>query len=240
MSPSVCEIVAAAVPAAAALPVLVVTGVAREAKIAAGPSVETICSGGVPARLRAMLDARPEPACRAVVSFGVAGGLDPSLHPGDIVLATKVVTEDGEWAADAALNETLQSALNVDNRLRTIQAPLAGVDLALVCKISKRNTWENSGAAAVDMESHIAAEYAAKHGLPFAAIRVVCDPAHRGLPDLVATALKPDGSISLPGVFGSLARRPGQIMDLIRLGRDASIAFRSLGYVPASWGTAFS
>jgi adenosylhomocysteine nucleosidase len=240
MSPSVCEIVAAAMPAESALPVLVVTGVAREAKIAAGPSVETICSGGVPARLRTMLEERPDPACRAVVSFGVAGGLDPALRPGDIVLATKVVTEDGEWAADEALNETLASAFNVDNRLRAIRAPLAGVDLALVCKTSKRNTWENSGAAAVDMESHIAAEYAARHKLPFAAIRVVCDPAHRGLPDLVATALKPDGSISLPGVFGSLARRPGQIMDLIRLGRDASIAFRSLGYVPASWRAVFS
>ena len=175
-----------------------------------------------------------------MVSFGVAGGLDPSLRPGDIVLATKVVADQREWVADAALNDTLQAALAVDDRLRTVLAPLAGVDLALVCAITKRAEFENSGAAAVDMESHIAAEYAARHGLPFAAIRVVCDPAHRGLPPLVASALKPDGDISLPGVLASLARQPGQIVDLIRLGRDASIAFRSLGYVPRSWAPMFS
>jgi adenosylhomocysteine nucleosidase len=221
-------------------PVLVVTGVAREARIATGLSVETICSGGAPARLREMLHERPSPACRAVISFGVAGGLDPALHPGDIVLATKVTADGAEWAADGSLLSTLHKALQVDARLHVVQAPLAGVDFALVDATSKRAAYGLHGAAAVDMESHIAAEYAARHGLPFAAIRVVCDPATRGLPPLVTSALKPDGAISLAGVFGSLARQPGQIVDLIRLSRDASRAFKSLGCVPLNWAPLFA
>jgi adenosylhomocysteine nucleosidase len=238
MSPSVCDLIPQVSSALA--PVLVVTGVAKEARIAVGAQVETVCSGGIPERLRQIFRERTEPACRAVVSFGVAGGLDPQLVPGDIVLATSVVSSLGTHTSNPALIEKLHSALQVDRRLRIVQASLAGADEAIANPAAKRMLFERHGTAAVDMESHIAAAYAAAHGLPFAAIRVVCDPAARGLPPLVASALKPNGSISLPGVFGSLARQPGQIVDLIRLGRDARRAFRALGCVPGSWAPLFA
>lgn len=235
MSPSVCDLVTTAAAAPAALPVLVVTGLAREAKIAEGPGVETLCSGGIPARLREILNERPAPNCRAVVSFGVAGGLDPALKPGDLVLATKIVSETGEWAASEDLLQALDARLAGETRLRTVRAPLAGVDLALGCAVTKRAAYGTSGAAAVDMESHIAAEYAARHDLPFAAIRVVCDPAHRGLPPVVNVALTPEGGVALPRVLGSLMRRPGQIVDLFHLGRDAKAAFGALALIALDW-----
>ena len=43
-----------------------------------------------------------------------------------------------------------------------------------------------TGADAVDMESHIAARYAEQHSLPFAALRVISDPAHRARQRYVA------------------------------------------------------
>ena len=49
---------------------------------------------------------------------------------------------------------------------------------AQACKAALRS---ETGAAAVDMESHIAAAYAAEAGLPFAALRVISDPATRAL-----------------------------------------------------------
>ncbi len=53
-----------------------------------------------------------------------------------------------------------------------------------------------TGADAVDMESHIAARYAAEHArLPFAAVRVISDPAHRELPKLTIGAIKPNGNV---------------------------------------------
>ena len=47
-------------------PVLVVTGMAAEARLAAGPGVITIMAGGNPGRLRTMLRARLQPDCRGL------------------------------------------------------------------------------------------------------------------------------------------------------------------------------
>ena len=59
------------------------------------------------------------------------------------------------------------------------------------------------------MESHIAAAYAAEAGLPFAAVRVISDPAHRALPALARAAIKPNGQIDLwPCCAASCAIRP--------------------------------
>ena len=81
---------------------LVITGLAQESKIAAGPGVShVVCSGSDPERLRGRLTRLDPTGLRAVISFGIAGGLDPSLHPGDVVVATAVIAEtqadDGFW-----------------------------------------------------------------------------------------------------------------------------------------------
>src|SRR3954468_14454496 len=67
--------------------VIVVVGMAFEARIAAGAGVSVICSGdgrnlaAVLARTITQARASSE-GCRGVVSFGVAGGLAPDLKPG--------------------------------------------------------------------------------------------------------------------------------------------------------------
>ena len=61
-------------------PILVVTGLAAEARLAAGPGVTIVMAGGDPARLRELLRARRQPDCRAVISIGIAGGLHPSCR----------------------------------------------------------------------------------------------------------------------------------------------------------------
>ena len=81
------------------------------------------------------------------------------------------------------------------------------------------------------MESHVAAAFAARHGLPFGAIRIVSDGADHVLPPAAGTAMRPDGSIDVFGVVRSLARDPGQIPALIATARDAAVAFRALGRV---------
>jgi hypothetical protein len=85
-----------------------------------------------------------------------------------------------------------------------------------------------TGAAAADMESHIVAGFAHDNKRPWASLRVICDPAQRGLPPLAQQALKPDGGVDYVAVLKSLATDPAQIPALIATGRDTMIAVSAL------------
>src|SRR5712671_6734446 len=161
-------------------PILIVTGLVQEARIAAGPGMAVICSSSDPRQLRALLTVFDPATIRAVISFGVAGGLDPSLKSGDVVVATEVMAGDSRWLAGLALSEELIAGSGLGRR-RVVQGGLAGVEKVVAAQAGKAALHLETGAIAVDMESHIAAAYAAEAGLPFAALRVVSDPAGRAL-----------------------------------------------------------
>jgi len=78
------------------------------------------------------------------------------------------------------------------------------------------------------MESHIAAAYAASVGLPFAALRVINDPASRSLPALALNALKPNGDICPRKVLRGVARKPSVIPSLMRTAHDFNRAIATL------------
>ena len=218
-----------------AAPVLAVTGLARERRMAAGEGVEAVGAGGNPHRLRQLLDARVLPGCRAVISFGIAGGLDPSLKPGDVVVGTGVVSDAGRRAADLDLSAALLNTLT-GVAARVIPADLAGVDTAILAVDGKTELRAATGAAAVDMESHVAASFAGRHGLPFAALRVICDPAGQALPAFAAEALTADGEPDITAVFFAFARGRARLGELMRLARDSNAAFASLGRCRARLG----
>ncbi len=218
-------------------PILAVCGLAREARIAAGPGIETIQAGGSPARLRVALEGRTGPTPCAVISFGIAGGIDPTCLPGDVVIAAGLHWEGRRFACDAAIARAQMGALD-GSGLRIRRADLVGVEAAVTEPSDKAALHAATGAAAVDMESQVAAAYAAELGLPFAALRVVCDPADRALPRFAAQALKPNGEPDVPAVLAALLRREARIGQLVGLARDSGAAFRSLGRARALLGLA--
>jgi adenosylhomocysteine nucleosidase len=208
-------------------PILIVTGLVQEARIAAGPGMAVICSSSDPKQLRALLTVVDPATIRGVISFGVAGGLDPSLRSGDVVVATEVMAGDARWLAGLALNEQLIASV-ASGRRRVIRGGLAGVEDVVVAQASKAALRLETGAAAVDMESHIAAAYAAQAGLPFAALRVISDPASRALPALARSAIKPNGDIDLRKIFRGIVRNPRTLHALVSTGIDFNRALRSL------------
>jgi adenosylhomocysteine nucleosidase len=208
-------------------PVLIVTGLVQEARIAAGPGMTVVCSSSDPQQLRSLLTVFDPSTIRGVISFGVAGGLDPSLRSGDVVVATEVLAGDTRWLADLALNEEMIANVALGRR-RVVRGGLAGVEQVLAATAAKAALWVQTGAAAVDMESHIAAAYAAEAGLPFAALRVISDPASRALPALAMVAIKPNGEIDLRKVLRSVARNPLSLRALVSTGIDFNRALRSL------------
>ncbi len=155
-----------------------------------------------------------------LISFGLAGGLSPDLSAGSLVVAADVVDGQGRsWRADPALSARLGDAAG---------SLFAATDI-IATAAAKRALWSATGALAADIESGAVAAAAAEAALPFAVLRAVCDPAHRDLPPAAQTALNAAGRIQQPlRLLRSIMGRPAQIGDLIRLGREATLARRAL------------
>lgn len=204
-----------------ARPVVAVTCLAFEARIAAGSGVAVICGNG--SQLVAALEATIKRGISGIISFGIAGGLAPDLAPGDWVVASGVVTAQERFPTDPIWRRKLLDVLP-----QAMHADIAGVDTPVVEAAAKRALGERTGTTAVDMESHIAARMAAMHGLPFAACRVIIDPAHRRLPPAAMVGLRPDGTPDVGAVFRSVLRRPHQLPALARIALDAGIARAAL------------
>ena len=223
--------------------VIAVCGLDFEAAVAAGPSVVTLCGVGserLAARLEALLaqsewGAQGSQRYCGIISFGTAGGLHPALQPGACVVADKIVTPDGGFAVDT---DWLRALLGCLPNAR--QGALAGVNQPLTDVTDKARLWQSSGALAVDMESHHAALIAQRHGLPFAACRVVVDPAQRSLPSSATVGLRDDGTTAIMPILRALAAHPGQLPALIQLAWDAGAAKQTLRQVRAQLGVAFA
>jgi adenosylhomocysteine nucleosidase len=204
-----------------ARPVLAVTGMASEARLAAGAGVVTITGRAGAARLSH--DIR----CRAVLSFGIAGALDPTLAPGDVIVASTIVSDTRRWPVDARLAQRLADVLR-RGAMRVVRADLLGVDAPLLHPRAKEQMRGTTGAAAVDMESHRAAAYAAERRIPFASLRVVCDPAERALPPLAVDAILSNGRLNMVSLIAGVLRHPWQVTAITRVANDARIAFWAL------------
>jgi adenosylhomocysteine nucleosidase len=193
--------------------------------MASGQDLSVICSGGDSQQLQSLLETLDPSAFRAVISFGLAGGLDPALRPGDLIVASQVTANARTWHATLTLAGALASALHAKG---TKLESVAGVEAPVMDPASKAALRAATGAAAVDMETHIAASFADNNKLPWAALRVICDPAERELPTLARQALKPDGSIDYVAVVKSLATDPAQIPALMATARDTATAMFAL------------
>jgi adenosylhomocysteine nucleosidase len=166
-----------------------------------------------------------------LMSFGMAGGVDPALAAGRLFLPRELSAPDGgRFTCDPAWHAQLARALATavtEGGLATVRTPLATV----AAKASLRQT---SGARAVDMESSAVAELAQRHALPFIAVRVIIDDAQEELPAAIAAATGADGQVAPWRVFAHLLRHPGEGRAVLRLARAYAAANATLASVAAS------
>jgi len=203
--------------------VVVVTGLLAEARLVQPVAGRAIAGGGDPARLEAELDRALADGAQAVLSFGLAAGLAPQRPPGTLLVPTEVIGGSQRYATDARWSQRMRCALGAAD-----PGPVAGVDSPLRGPIDKAQLHQATGAVAADMESHFAARLALRTGRPFAALRVICDPAERALPPAALVGMKPDGRVDLAALLASLLRNPRQLPDLIRVASDARVALSVL------------
>jgi adenosylhomocysteine nucleosidase len=163
----------------------------------------------------------------ALASFGMAGGLDPALICGAVLLPEEVVARNGATVSATAgeWRQRLRAALPAScivcgGKVLTSERPVGSPD-------AKAAAWRESRAAAVDMESAAIAQVARQAGLPFIALRVIVDTASDQLPAAVVAA-SGGGQLRIGLLLAGLLRAPGDVGALIRLSARYRIARRVL------------
>lgn len=203
--------------------VVVGCGLALEARIAAGEGVRAVTGAVDRERLASELERQIAQGADAILSFGIAGGLAPDFVAGTCIVGRGVIDGaryrrcDGAWTR--RLLARLPGARFGD--LASSDAPVASAD-------AKRALHAETSAVAVDTESHIVADVASAHGVPFAVFRAIADPASRDLPRAAGIALTAAGQVNIGAVLRSLLAAPQQLPLLLRTAIDARIAFAAL------------
>lgn len=215
----------------------IVTGLAAEARLIGRHSADTddtadnapliACAG--PGRGTECAERLIAGGAAALLSFGLAGGLDPWLKPGDLVCPDHILSADGEalptdqhWRNRLITEARMSGIVIADGALFGCDQPVADID-------AKHRLAHETGAVAVDMESHSVAAIAAARGLPFIALRAIADTADRSLPPAALAAVDAEGRIKGAAVALALIRGPGQIPAMIDLARDTRAGMGALG-----------
>lgn len=183
-------------------------------------------SGTGPERAKILAEALIRQGVRGLVSWGCAAALAPDIRQGQLILAEKVLDEQGvPYPVHRDWRQTLSQTLG------TLE-PSGGTLLASARVIAdpeeKMRLHEATGALALDMESGALARLASEAQLPFLVIRSVSDEARMALPRPVLGAMSDDGEVRLLALFGGLAREPRSLPGLIRLGQGFQSAMKTL------------
>jgi adenosylhomocysteine nucleosidase len=195
---------------------------AAEARIAGRFGCPVQAGGGTPAGAEAAAKRLVAQGATALVSFGLAGGLDPMLRPGTLIVPSDVLSDGATLATDPPLAACFGG--------HTGHMMLAGATVVAEAA-AKRRLFGVTHAHAIDLESGPVARIAQAYEIPFVVVRAICDPAERDLPPAALVALGPDGKIRLLPVMRSLMSQPDQIIGLLKLARDAARARRALAKV---------
>lgn len=170
-----------------------------------------------------------EHGATALVSWGTAGGLDPSLATGAVVVPAAVIAVDGdELQAHGPWRERLIGSVSA--AVPVSPGPLVEARTMVESRQQKRELYRATGAAAVDMESGAVARVAARRRVPWIAVRVILDHADETVPGVTTELTTPTGELD-PGALRRVVVNPVQWPALLRLARAHRAARRSLRLV---------
>jgi len=201
---------------------LVCFAVKEEAKpfqrlIGSRPDIKVLITGmGQQNAERAIRSALEQQKFALVLTCGFAGGLNPELESGDVVFLTALSDLDEQLAKLGAKRAHFLCCA----RVVTTQA-------------EKNRLWREEQADAVEMESVFIVEACAQKHIPHATVRVILDTANEDLPLDFNALMTPDMKMDFWKLFWTIAKSPGKIPALMRLGKQSSAAAEKLAAILA-------
>ena len=198
----------------------ILCGIEAEAVVARKiVNTDVACAGARPQKARWLARDLVRRGAKRLMSFGIAGGLEPGLSVGAMIIGSQVASADGTIACDSAWAKDLMQKFP--------EAHCGGVwgsEKIVASAREKRALYEKSRCLIVDMESQCAAQIAAEANVPLAVVRVVCDSVDMDVPAVVMAAINEDGSINAGRALWHLGRHPTQIPDLFHVMRGTGRA----------------
>jgi len=155
---------------------------------------------------------------RVVIAIGVAGALSPELATGEVLVAHRVMREQGEtwqapppWLAGAAGRAGARAAA-------LISVPRLAATVADKQRLLSLTAARAPGLmAAVDLESAAFAAAAASRGLPWLILRAISDTAAEALPPLLNRCLDDGGALRRRMLAARLFSQPSALLQLLAL-----------------------
>lgn len=186
-----------------------------------GEMVQVAVSGDGALRARegieALLDAGGRAARRPrhLLVIGVAGGIDPRLEVGSVVVAEEVCHEEGAVYRAAPGVAAHAAALTGGMPGRVVTGPRLADTVSRKQALAAR--WGRDLPAVFDLETAWYVEAADHHGIPWTVLRAVSDRAGDALPRFLEGCRTADGAIDRRRVAIQALRHPGAIPEVLRL-----------------------
>jgi len=168
-----------------------------------------------------------ENGATALISWGVAGGLAPHVHPGQLILPDHIIDQNGRsFPVDQPWRTQLQN--NLPPSLPILNGSLLQASQLITSVAEKQQLFIQYQAIAVDMETAAIAAVAQRAHLPFLAIRAIVDPIDFTFPAWLHQSLDAAGEIKIPTLMKNLCRQPHRLRTLVQLSRYFAAAKTTL------------
>jgi adenosylhomocysteine nucleosidase len=156
------------------------------------------------------------------ISSGLAGSLDTTLKPGDVVVAhtTETLDRSCQATSDAALFD-----LAVTYGAKPVNVSLSSEKIVATAEAKEDLSQKGS---VVEMESTYILTAAAQRNIPAVMVRAISDAADEDLPVDFGRILDSHGHLKMGGLLKEVGLSPYRIPLLIQFGRQSRAAGKSL------------
>ena len=168
-----------------------------------------------------------EKKCDLLISWGVAGGLNPTHKCGDLIVSNRCVSEKGQEIFYRG-----NTAKDYIRRLETVVPATSGkvttVFKAVTSAQRKKSLFQQTKADIVDMESHSIAKVAQANSIEFILVKAVIDEASDDVPNAFLECADEFGKPKLTKTFSVIWKQPGSISSLLKLGMKYRQSLKTL------------